>query len=691
MASLKSSSSIRVGIDIGGTFTDFILFDQESGEIATFKLPSTPDNPAKAVIDGLASPPDNLSAIKETKHGCELVHGSTVATNALLERKGALTALVTTKGFKDVLAIGRQNRPYLYELNTKPATQLIPDDLRFEVSERIDRDGNVIVPLDMDEVDEICEALRDTDVTSIAVCTLFSFLASHHERIITQKLRQAGFFVSVSSEIMPEFREYERMSTTVINAYISPVMDTYIKQIQDARPKDDLRIMASNGGSLRPDVARQQAVHCVLSGPAGGVIGAQAIASLISDGTKNNDLENGFRFITFDMGGTSTDVSLIDGQPRISLDSTIGGMPLNIPILDIHSIGAGGGSIASIDSGGALRVGPQSAGAFPGPACYGRSSMANSNGSPLPTVTDANLILGRLDPGYFLGGEMSLHPDRSVAAIEPLSDSLGLSLFETALGIIQVSNSHMERALRVISVERGFDPREFNLVTYGGAGGLHATHLARALRIPHVIVPRFASVLSAYGMLMADVIKEKALTVMFSDETAYDDLVSAIEPLTQAVFAETLHEGTPESEILIQRYLDIRYDGQSYELSVPFSETWRADFHALHDRLYGYAQHSHNVQIVNLRVRCVGKMPKPAIKPLKIDHPDPSAAIHDHRKVITDNGEEITPFYLAELLNPGNRITGPGVILRKDTTILLGHNDSAYIDQYLNVCIDITQ
>ncbi len=535
---IPSLSAIRIGIDIGGTFTDFVIFDSATGKILTFKLPSTPHDPSEAVLQGIKNlgnlvtgSPKPSVAPSPSDPNLSIIHGSTVATNALLERKGAATALITTRGFKDVIQIGRQNRPALYDFTTAPPEPLIPLELRFTLDERVDQFAQVLTTLDLDQVDELITEInqvRSTDgrthptIESIVVVFLFSFANPKHEQIVAKKLRTAGYFVSASHEILPEYREYERTSTTVVNAYVSPVLDRYLKRLQENLPANTpLQIMQSNGGSISVTEARKSGVRCILSGPAGGVVGCQYIGDLARDVLHPSNL----RLLTFDMGGTSTDVSLIDGQPQVTSEAEVGGLPIRVPVLDIHTIGAGGGSIAYLDAGGALRVGPESVGAVPGPACYGRSAVNSlpsadaPNASLSTTVTDANLLLGRIPADYFLGGKMPLFPDLAEAAITPLAHQMGLTLTETALGILEIANAHMERALRVISVERGHDPREFTLLSFGGAGSLHAADLARRLRIPRVLIPPYAATLSAFGMLAADVVKDYTQTVMLPGGT----------------------------------------------------------------------------------------------------------------------------------------------------------------------------
>ncbi len=652
---------MRIGVDVGGTFTDFVV--EEKGRWWTFKLPSTPRDPAAAVLAGLAR--------LGRPGGRQIVHGSTVATNALLERKGAPTALITTRGFRDVLQIGRQNRPVLYDLFVDPPEPLIPEAWRLEVDERVDADGRVRVPLDPAQVEALIPFLREQGVTSVAVVFLFSFLRPEHERLAGRILEAAGFSVSLSSEVLPEFREYERTSTTVINAYLAPVLDRYLGRLEEALAGDDLRILQSNGGRLSPREARRHAVRSVLSGPAGGVVGARYVA----------DLAGIRRILTFDMGGTSTDVSLADGPPRVTTEATVGGWPVRVPVLEIHTVGAGGGSIARVDAGGALRVGPESAGADPGPACYGRGTE--------PTVTDANLVLGRLLQERFLGGEMPLDPDRAWRALEDLGQALGLSPQEAALGVIEVANVHMERALRVISVERGVDPQAFTLVSFGGAGGLHAADLARRLGIPRVLIPPQAAVLSAFGMLTADVVRDAVRTVMWPATTPPDELAAAFAPLVEATVAAVAAEGVPPEGIRVERLLDLRYEGQSYELTVPFGPDLRQAFDEAHRRAYGYADPQAPVEVVNLRVWVVGQVPKPPIPRAPEGDPDPGEALLGRRAVAFPHGAVDVPVYDGAALRPGHRLTGPALVIRSDTTILLGPGDRARVDGWGNLILEV--
>lgn len=690
---------IRVGIDIGGTFTDFVIHDPSTGQLKTFKLLSTPHHPAQAVLAGL-----EMSVLTDEAAPVRIVHGSTVATNALLEHKGAPAALVTTRGFRDVLQIGRQHRPALYDLFADPQSPLVPAEWRLEVDERVDHTGHVLQPLNPAQVDRLIPFLHAQRISSVAVCLLFSFLHPQHEQIIADHLRQAGFFVSASSEILPEYREYERTSTTVVNAYVSPILDRYIAQLEQAlhitlpsiplAPATqqsppataqrlgpiDLRIMQSNGGSIRTSEARRNGVRCIVSGPAGGVVGALHMARLASAAQPDHETAQSNRIITFDMGGTSTDVSLCEGDVQTTTEANVGGYPVRIPIIDIHTVGAGGGSIASVDLGGALRVGPESAGADPGPACYGRSD--------LPTVTDANVVLGRLPGRYFLGGQMQLDEARARRAIATLGATLGLDATQIAQGIVEVVNAHMERALRVISVERGYDPCDFTLVSFGGAGGLHAAGLARRLGIPRVLVSPLAATLSAFGMLAADVVRDYAQTVMLPGDASVAELQAHFAPLVERGRREVLDEGVAPQNVTVERLVDMRYRGQSYELSIPFGPRYHADFHSAHQHAYSYARAGAPTEIVNVRVKVTGHIQPPPVQPMPAVDRDPAPALLECRPVILDTTCEV-PFYDGDKLRPGHLIAGPAIIVRPDTTVLIGASDRAQVDGYRNLFIHI--
>jgi N-methylhydantoinase A len=664
---------LRIGIDIGGTFTDFVIYDTAGEEVKTFKILSDPADPAKTVLEGI----NNL----DTDLSTQIVHGSTVATNALLERKGARTGLIATDGFKDIVQIGRQNRPSLYNWNIRPEPSLVPSDLRFEVKERIDYQGNVITPLDLSNLDEIIERLHETTVESVAICLLFSFLYPSHEQTIAKKLIKSGFSVSTSSEILPEYREYERTSTTVVNAYVSPILDRYLSELDSSLVNSKLQIMQSNGGMISLKEARHNGARCILSGPAGGIIGAQKIAQMTVTESKSTAKEQLPKIISFDMGGTSTDVSLIDGRPKLTTDASIGGCPIHLPLLDIHTVGAGGGSIAYIDPGGSLRVGPKSAGADPGPACYG-------NGDD-PTVTDANLVLGRLIPDYFLGGKMPIYPERASSVMSRLAEALGLSAPQTALGVIEVINTQMERALRVISVERGYDPRDFSIVSFGGAGGLHAIDLAKRMNIPRVIIPKYASTLSAFGMLNSDVIKDYVNTVMLPGIISHEELSNKFSSLINKGKTEIKGEGFKADQIDIICSLDLRYAGQSYELNIPYAQGFIADFHRAHQFMYGYSYDNKAIEIVNVRVRAVGKVKPIKLRPSKLYPKKTDPIPIKYNPVILSDGIKNLPVYDYKQLSPGLTFNGPALIVSEDTTILINSNDRVNVDMYQNLLIEV--
>ncbi|MFW6192205.1 MAG: hydantoinase/oxoprolinase family protein [Gemmatimonadota bacterium] len=690
----------RVGVDIGGTFTDFV-FVASDGELRTHKVLSTPDDPAEAVLRGL----DDLleegaqGAPDEAAGGARppsVVHGSTVATNALLERRGARVAFVTSAGFGDLLRLGRQARPELYDLHPRPPDPLVPAERCYEVDERVDRDGRILRELDEGDLQRLVTRLEDQDVESVAVCLLFSFLSPGHERRVAERLREAGLRVSTSSRILPEFREFERASTTVANAYVTPVLDRYLGRLRDELPTDRFRIMQSSGGSVGVERARAEGVRSVLSGPAGGVVGAVHVARSVG----------AERVLTFDMGGTSTDVSVAEGDPAVTTEAEIGGVPVAVPVVDLHTVGSGGGSVARVDRGGALRVGPESAGARPGPACYGRGGQA-------ATVTDANLVLGRLDPDRFLGGQLPLDPDAARRALASLAAELGLEDRDgvsadrrAALGVVRVANARMERALRVISVERGHDPADFTLVSFGGAGGLHAADLARRLGVPRVLVPPAASVLSALGMLATDVIRDHGRTVMLPGDVAVEEVAAAFAPLVDRAREEMREEGVPDERVVLHRRLDLRYEGQSYEITVPFGEGVDpvARFHDEHASTYGHAERSAPVEIVNLRVRAVGRIDRPELSRGDPVAPDPSAARIGRRPVVLppghpDGGPEAVakaaprvqpiPFYDGDALEPGHRFEGPAVVLRPDTTVFVGSADRVEVDRHYDLVVEV--
>ena len=669
--SQHNQPGLWIGIDIGGTFTDFVVYSSRDKSLERLKILSTPSDPAEAVLQGLT---------KFTKQASRhIVHGSTVATNAILERKGVRTALITTKGFRDVLLIGRQDRPALYDLFPSLPPPLVPREWSFEVTERMDYEGNIVTPLQRSELGPILDTLTSHNIQSVAVSFLFSFVNPTHEQWVTNQLRDAGLFVTASSEILPEFREYERTSTTVVNAYVSPVLDKYLGRLEQEITPTEFHIMQSNGGRLSVGQARGHGVRSIVSGPAGGVVGARYVAKLA-----------GFnRILTFDMGGTSTDVSFVHDQIHVTSQAEIGGCPIRVPVIDLHTVGSGGGSLAIVDAGGNLRFGPQSAGADPGPVCYG-------SGGLIPTVTDAHVILGRLPIDGFLGGQMALNREVVEHVFDEFSQKIALPSLSgldnrqsLALGMIQIANAHMERALRVISMERGEDPRGTVLVSFGGAGGLHACELARALGIPHVLISPMAATLSALGMLAADVQLDYVHTVMLSNKTTFEMLESHTIGMVQQGEEDLRKEGVSPEQAGITRTVDIRYIGQSFDLTVALTPQFREDFDRVHQERYGYCQPEASIEIVNVRVRAIGRVTPPPIPKISLGTTDASSAKWEDRPVVLGHRIQQIPHYRGNRLQPGHEISGPAVLVLDDTTVFLEAKDQAQIDVYSNIIIDV--
>jgi len=657
---------IVVGVDTGGTFTDFVCFDGKEREI--FKVLSTPQNPAEAVLEGLG----NIGSGEPR----DIVHGSTVATNAILERKGAKTALITNEGFEDVIEIGRQNREKIYDLKYKKPKPIIPPRLRFGIRCRVLSTGRIYEDLDLDKLDEIAGRLEKLKVESVAVCFLFSFLNPDHELKTEKMLREKVLHCSLSHRILPEFREYERTATTALNAYVAPVMERYLSHFKNRlRESDTLRIMQSNGGSISTETASKESIRTILSGPAGGVIGAFQVAKLA-----------GFdRIITFDMGGTSTDVSLVNRDVSLAMESKIAGYPVKVPMIDIHTVGAGGGSIAYIDKGGSLKVGPRSAGASPGPVCYGQ-------GGTDITVTDANLFLGRLLPDHFLGGKMKLHKKRLNPFFQDMSKSLKMDPVSLALGILSVANATMEKAIRVISVERGQNPEEFVLVSFGGAGGLHAPFLAKNLSVSKVLVPENPGTLSALGMLMADVIKDYSRTIMVTGrESSFEGICSIFEELENKGYKNILREGVSADSLRFERFLDMRYLGQSHELMVPFEKNYIDVFHECHERIYGYKKPRSEVEIVNVRLRCKGSPEKPVFSAdkAKCKTINEGAYIGEFEVFFGEAHPVKTLALDRKKLRFGNRVEGPAIIAEYSSTTVIPPGWICEVDMYKNLVISM--
>ena len=728
-----ADKAVLAGIDVGGTFTDFVVW--QDGALRVHKVATTPDDQSRAIAQGLhelgllAPLNSSLAACAAPRPSLHLVHGMTVATNALLERRGARTALLTTAGFADILVIGRQNRPHLYRLHQERPPSLVPEELRMEVDERIDAHGAVLRPLDQSAFDAIAGRLRAAGAESLAIVFLHAYRNPAHEQQAAALLRALlpDLPITLSSEVLPEYREYERTATTVINAYIQPLIARYLDRLAHtlastqepgnapnrsslrisrqatARAKNphivfaplrlrvsqsretlNLRIMQSNGGVIGVAQAAAQPARLVLSGPAGGVVGAFALASQAMVG------EGAARILTFDMGGTSTDVALCPGHIPTTAESTISDLPLRLPIIDIHTVGAGGGSVAVVDVGGGLQVGPRSAGAVPGPACYGR-------GGGEATVTDANLVLGRLDPDGFLGGAGAMALDRAAAlqAVAALGDRLGLPPAATALGIVRVANATMERALRKVSVERGYDPRDFVLFPFGGAGPLHACDLADALAMRRILCPPIPGVLSAYGMLVADVTADLAQTVLApAAQLAADTapLADAYTGLAERARATLLRDGTAAPAVTAQ--VDMRYRGQSYELTVPLPrpvtpaavDSAVAAFHAAHAQRYGYAMPDEPVEVVTLRVRATAPGARLSLPEQPFAGPEAMPARLADRPVwFTAAAPLMTACYRRDRLAPGNRFAGPAIVLQYDATVVVAPGWAAEVDRFGNL------
>ncbi|MDH5761310.1 MAG: hydantoinase/oxoprolinase family protein, partial [Gemmatimonadota bacterium] len=568
-----TASTALLAVDTGGTFTDLVLLRDR--RVETLKVPSTPRDPAQAVLDG-------IRAILGDDADFLLLHGSTVATNALLERRGSKVALVTNLGFEDVIEIGRQNRPQLYALVGHRPPPLVDRDARLGIPGRLGPRGEEVSPLGDADLVGLVERVRETGAEAVAVCLLHSYANGEHEERVAGVLEAMGLPLSVSSRLLPEFREYERTSTTVVNAYVSPVMSRYLGRLKDEAGAHRVTIMGSNGGALPVERARREPAHTVLSGPAGGVVGALTWAKRAG----HPDV------ITFDMGGTSTDVSLCPGRPLQTREFQIDGQPVAVPVIDIHTVGAGGGSLARLDAGGALRVGPQSAGADPGPICYGRGGTG-------VTVTDAHVWLGRLPADAFLGGGEPLDRESIRGPLTAIAEGLGTTLEEAAEGVLAVADTAMERALRVISVERGYDPADFALVAFGGAGALHVAELASRVGASRAIVPPDPGLLSAYGMLASPVTREASRTVLMSTED--DGLAAAMErvfaELESQSRAEMLAEGADPDTLVVEWWVDARYRGQSFELRVGFTD-WVAEYHTSHEERYGYQRPDTPVEAV---------------------------------------------------------------------------------------------
>ncbi|AGB14756.1 N-methylhydantoinase A/acetone carboxylase, beta subunit [Halovivax ruber XH-70] len=709
----ESSPGVRIGVDVGGTFTDVVAV--RDGELTVTKTPSTPASPDEGVVDGLELSRDAAGyAVADV---ADLAHGTTVATNAVLERDWADVALVTTEGFRDALAIGRQDRPDIYDYTVSKPEPVVPRRRRFEVTERLDERGEVRTALDEASVRAVADELP-AEIESIAVSLLFAFENDAHERRVAEILEDelggdgdtvdesgdSPVSLSLSSDVRPEIREYERTLVTALNAALKPVMDAYVGRLEEAVAdrgiEPALRIMQSNGGTIGADRARTRPVNTLLSGPAAGVRGAAHVAGLRGEGD----------VITMDMGGTSCDVSLVrDGDPTVTTGLEIGEYPVAVPSIDVHTIGAGGGSIAWVDDGGALRVGPRSAGAKPGPVCYGR-------GGTQPTVTDAQVLCGRLDPSRFLdeaggpsesanGAEASGGDgerggiDRDAvedAVAEHVAEPLGLSVAEAAEGILDVANASMERALRVVSVEAGHDPRDFGLVAYGGAGPAHAAALAESLSIPRVLVPRTAGVLSALGLLVSDRLVERSASMVRPlaavDPGAIETALAGFEDEGRAQL------GTTTDTVLVERSVDLRYAGQSFDLAVDLPEGPVTDetltdaveaFHAAHERRYGHASPDEPVELVTVRARVRAVVEPPTLSAAEGTGADADEAIRGTRSVVFDGTNRETPVYDRPALSVGSDVTGPAIVEGPESTVVVRPGWRATVDEYGTIVMEV--
>jgi N-methylhydantoinase A len=711
---------MRIGVDTGGTFTDCVVL--VGGQVKILKLFSTPEDASSAIVEGvLQLAGEDIPARRRIKKGqqrgkkaepsvLEVIHGTTVGTNSLLERRGARVALITTAGFEDLLGIGRQARPRLYDLNVQREPPLASRSLRFGVKERIAADGKILLPISDAEIPRLLRQVKKSGADSLAVCFLFAFANPAHERRVAAALKRLGLPLSISHEILPEFREFERLSTVVINAYLAPRMGAYLHHLEErmraievppgaVRARDSavrarhgvllrqrIYVMQSNGGISTAAHAGQQPVRTILSGPAGGVVASAWLAQQIGLA----------RAISFDMGGTSTDVCLLDGPPRTTHETSLAGLPVAVPVLDVHSVGAGGGSLARIDAGGALRVGPESAGATPGPICYGRG------GAGL-TVTDANLILGRLDPEHFLGGTFRLDAQAAERGFEkflagPARHAGFGSAVKLAAGIVAVSNATMEKALRVISVERGYDPRDFSLICYGGAGGLHAADLARALGLPAVFIAPNPGAFSALGILLSDVVRDVSQSVLLPVPTGGRPEMGALlhrinrrfAHLHHSALSELRREGFDADHARASHRLDLRYQGQSYELSVPFTTSFRQNFHREHVKAYGYAYPQRPLEIVNLRLRLVIPTPKSRSRKLKVGPAGQAREALVKTKPVWFGGKpQPTGIYDRQRLARGAQLRGPAVIVEYSATTVVPPDFACKIDEHLNLVLEM--
>ena len=692
--------SYRLGIDVGGTFTDAVLLSENTGELHIAKVPSTPEDPSVGFITALTRVVEKTNLDPESI--AYLVHGTTVATNALIEAKTPKTAFITTAGFGDMLEIARQVRPSLYDVHFTKPRPLVPRNLAYEVQERLDADGHVLIPLDADSVIEIARQLQKEAVSSVAVCLLHSYLNPDHERRVRDILLEhiPGLVVSLSSDVLPEFREYFRASTTVVNACLRPVVASYLNgiasELTNRRMQSELLVMQSNGGVLSFDTAAEKPVYMVESGPAAGVIAANFVARALG----RRDL------ISLDMGGTTTKTGLIlDGQPKVTKEYEVGsealpgvgqsrgnGYPIRIPVIDLVEIGAGGGSIAWVDSGGILRVGPRSAGADPGPICYGQ-------GGQQPTITDANLVLGRINPRYFLGGEMELDADAAHAALESCGKPLGLDAMATANGVVEIANAAMINALRLVSVRRGYDPRDLAMVAFGGAAPLHANRLLAEMKIPLLVIPPSPGTTSALGLLVSDLKHVYSHTSLITPENLdLEEISSTFTALQDAGKRTLAREGILPDRMRFQWEVEARYVGQSHEIPIPWPDgplsrstvdAVIAGFHQEHERAYGHGYPEESVEFVNFRVTATGLLTRPKLRELSSRSGNPQDALREMRQVFFAETRDVqqTAVYDRYRLSPGHAFPGPAIVEEIDSTSLIHPGFRAEVDRYGNLLV----
>ena len=679
---------MRIAVDIGGTFTDLVAVDDQ-GRLFHSKSLTTPEDLSRAIEECFQKAEIPISDAEF------FIHGSTIAINAVLERKGAPTGLLTTRGFRDVYEIGRGNRPEGYNLFFKRPVPLVPRELRLEIDERLMATGEISRPLNEDSARKAIAHLKSRGVESVAVCLLHSYANSVHEKRLGELLAEEypEAYVTLSHEILREFREYERTSTTVLNAYIGPIVSRYLSSLERLLKSSGFRhtflIMQSNGGAMSFETAKKVPVSMMESGPVAGVIGAAAIGKAM----------NGRRMISFDMGGTTAKASLIkDFHPEVTTSYYIGGYvsghPMMLPVVDIVEVGAGGGSIAWIDDAGGLKVGPQSTGAVPGPACYGQ-------GGTDPTVTDANLVLGRIDPEYFLGGGIRLQKEKAMHAVEErIGNPLGLSLQEAALGILTIANFNMSLAVRAVSVERGYDPRDCVLVASGGGGPLHAVAIARELSVPRVVIPPMPAHFSALGMLLADLKHDYVQTCLRElTETSPQDLAESFGPLEQQAVETLMQEGAKRAEVFLLCFLDMRYRGQEYTISVPISEDlktladWkpiRSRFDTLHQERYGHSAPDEPVVLVNLRLTALGRSGNPISLAATFREKDKGKKGERDVVFSSNSGPVSCPIFLRTGLRPGDRLQGPAVVEEIGSTILVYPGDVAHVNELGHLTIEVS-